>query len=53
MTKTVSALELTLSSRLPHQTLTDWLYAELRRSILEGGARIADQTVRLTPLNAG
>src|SRR5919112_5929175 len=36
MPKTVSSLELALSSRPPQQTLTDWLYAELRRSILEG-----------------
>ena len=39
MTKTVSSLELTLSSRPPQQTLTDWLYAELRSSILEGRLR--------------
>ena len=39
MPKTVSSLELTLSSRSPRQTLTDWLYAELRRSILEGRLR--------------
>lgn len=39
MPKTVSSLELTLSSRPPHQTLTDWLYAELRGSILEGRLR--------------
>lgn len=39
MPKTVSALELTLSSRSPRQTLTDWLYAELRSSILEGRLR--------------
>jgi GntR family transcriptional regulator/MocR family aminotransferase len=39
MPKTVSSLELTLSSRPPRQTLTDWLYAELRRSILEGRLR--------------
>src|SRR5919205_1051710 len=39
MPKTVSALELTLSSRPPQQTLTDWLYAELRNSILEGRLR--------------
>lgn len=36
MPKKVTALELTLSSRAPEQTLTDWLYAELRSSILEG-----------------
>src|ERR687893_2709588 len=39
MPKTVSSLELTLSNRPPQQTLTDWLYAELRRSILEGRLR--------------
>lgn len=39
MPKTISALELTLSSRPPHQTLADWLYAELRGSILEGRLR--------------
>ncbi len=36
MPKTVSSLEITLSSRPSNQTLTDWLYAELRNSILEG-----------------
>src|SRR5215218_8626380 len=39
MPKTVSSLELTLSSRPQRQTLTDWLYAELRSSILEGRLR--------------
>src|SRR5215213_2203925 len=39
MPKTVSSLELTLSSRPPDQSLTDWLYAELRSSILEGRLR--------------
>lgn len=39
MPKTVSSFELTLSSRAPQQTLSDWLYAELRRSILEGRLR--------------
>src|ERR687889_245897 len=39
MPKTVSSLEITLNSRPPRQTLTDWLYAELRRSILEGRLR--------------
>lgn len=39
MPKTVSSLELTLSNRPPQQTLTDWLYAELRGSILEGRLR--------------
>src|SRR5215212_6757029 len=39
MPKTVSSLELTLSGRPQQQTLTDWLYAELRGSILEGRLR--------------
>ncbi len=39
MSKAVSSLELTLNSRLPHQTRTDWLYAELRSAILEGRLR--------------
>jgi hypothetical protein len=39
MPKAVSSLELTLSSWSPQQTLTDWLYAELRGSILEGRLR--------------
>ena len=39
MPKTVGSLELKLSSRPPQQALTDWLYAELRRSILEGRLR--------------
>lgn len=39
MPKTVSSLELTLSSRPPQQTLSDWLYAELRSSILEDRLR--------------
>jgi GntR family transcriptional regulator/MocR family aminotransferase len=34
--KTVSSFELTLNARQPHQTLTSWLYAELRGAILEG-----------------
>lgn len=40
MPKTVSSLELTLGSRPTHQTLSDWLYAELRDSILEGRLRL-------------
>ena len=39
MTKAVSSFELTLSSRPQGQTLTDWLYAELRGAILEGRLR--------------
>jgi DNA-binding transcriptional MocR family regulator len=44
MPKTVSSFELTLKSRARHQTLTNWLYGELRSAILEGrlapGARL-------------
>jgi GntR family transcriptional regulator/MocR family aminotransferase len=36
MPKTVSSFELTLNSRPQHQTLTRWLYGELRDAILEG-----------------
>lgn len=36
MAKTVSSFELTLHNRLQHQTLTSWLYGELRSAILEG-----------------
>jgi GntR family transcriptional regulator/MocR family aminotransferase len=42
--KTISSLELTLHQRLPHQTLANWLYGELRLAIVEGrlkpGARL-------------
>ena len=44
MPKAISSFELTLNSRPQNQTLTTWLYAELRRAILEGrlgpGARL-------------
>jgi GntR family transcriptional regulator/MocR family aminotransferase len=44
MTKAVSSFELTLKARPRHQTLTNWLYGELRSAILEGrlaaGARL-------------
>ena len=44
MPKTVSSFELTLKSRPRHQTLTNWLYGELRSAILDGrlapGARL-------------
>ncbi|MES2391830.1 MAG: PLP-dependent aminotransferase family protein [Acidobacteriota bacterium] len=44
MPKVVSSFELTLKSRPRHQTLTNWLYGELRSAILEGrlapGARL-------------
>jgi GntR family transcriptional regulator/MocR family aminotransferase len=36
MTKTTSSFELTLKSRPGHQTLTNWLYSELRSAILDG-----------------
>src|SRR5580700_314100 len=44
MPKAVSSFELTLKSRSRHQTLTSWLYGELRSAILDGrlapGARL-------------
>src|SRR6201996_5643764 len=44
MPKAVSSFELTLKSRPRHQTLTSWLYGELRSAILDGrlaaGARL-------------
>ena len=44
MPKAVSSFELTLKSRPRHQTLTNWLYGEMRSAILEGrlapGARL-------------
>ena len=39
MPKAISSFELTLDSRLPHQTLTSWLYAQLRLAIIEGRLR--------------
>lgn len=36
MPKVVSSFELTLRSRPGHQTLTNWLYGELRSAILDG-----------------
>ena len=36
MPKTISSFELTLKSKSRHQTLTNWLYGELRSAILEG-----------------
>lgn len=36
MPKAISSFELTLNSRPRHQTLTNWLYGELRLAILEG-----------------
>lgn len=44
MPKAVSSFELTLKSRSRHETLTNWLYGELRSAILDGrlapGARL-------------
>jgi GntR family transcriptional regulator / MocR family aminotransferase len=44
LSKASSSYELTLSPRAPDQTLATWLYAELRRAILDGrlvpGARL-------------
>jgi GntR family transcriptional regulator / MocR family aminotransferase len=44
MSKAISSFELTLKSRSRHQTLTNWLYSELRSAILDGrlapGARL-------------
>jgi GntR family transcriptional regulator/MocR family aminotransferase len=44
MPKSISSFELTLKSRSRHQTLTNWLYGELRSAILDGrlapGARL-------------
>jgi GntR family transcriptional regulator/MocR family aminotransferase len=44
MPKATSSFELTLKSRSRHQTLTNWLYGELRSAILDGrlapGARL-------------
>jgi GntR family transcriptional regulator / MocR family aminotransferase len=44
MPKAISSFELTLKSRSRHQTLTNWLYGELRAAILDGrltpGARL-------------
>lgn len=36
MSRTSSSYELTLSPRAPGQTLSTWLYAGLRRAILDG-----------------
>jgi GntR family transcriptional regulator/MocR family aminotransferase len=37
--KAISSFELTLDDRPPHQTLTSWLYRELRLAIVEGRLR--------------
>jgi len=39
MPKAVSSFELTLDNRPPHQTLSSWLYAQLRLAIVEGRLR--------------
>jgi GntR family transcriptional regulator/MocR family aminotransferase len=36
MPRTISSFEFTLKKRPQHQTLTNWLYGELRNAILEG-----------------
>lgn len=43
MPKTFSALEFTLGDRSPEQSLTEWLYAELRSAVLEGRLRPGDR----------
>ena len=39
MSKAISSFELTLEDRPRHQTLTSWLYAQLRLAIIEGRLR--------------
>ena len=39
MPKAISSFELTLDDRPQHQTLTSWLYAQLRLAIIEGRLR--------------
>jgi len=39
MPKSISSFELTLDNRPQHQTLTSWLYAQLRLAIMEGRLR--------------
>src|SRR3954469_2931177 len=39
MPKVVSSFELTLDTRPQHQTMTSWLYAQLRLAIIEGRLR--------------
>jgi GntR family transcriptional regulator / MocR family aminotransferase len=39
MPKAISSFELTLDNRPPHQTLTSWLYSQLRLAIIEGRLR--------------
>jgi GntR family transcriptional regulator/MocR family aminotransferase len=39
MPKAISSFELTLDNRPPHQSLTSWLYSQLRLAIFEGRLR--------------
>src|SRR5437588_986304 len=39
MPKSISSFELTLDNRPQHQTLTNWVYAQLRLAIIEGRLR--------------
>src|SRR3954452_2134128 len=39
MAKAISSFELTLDERPQHQTLTGWLYAQLRAAVIEGRLR--------------
>jgi GntR family transcriptional regulator/MocR family aminotransferase len=39
MPKTISSFELTLDNRPQHQTLTSWIYAQLRAAVIEGRLR--------------
>src|SRR4051795_9497909 len=39
MAKAISSFELTLDERPQHQTLTNWLYAQLRAAVIEGRLR--------------
>jgi GntR family transcriptional regulator/MocR family aminotransferase len=39
MPKSISSFELTLGTRTPHQTLTNWLFAQLRVAVIEGRLR--------------
>jgi GntR family transcriptional regulator/MocR family aminotransferase len=39
MPKAISSFELALDNRSPHQTLTSWLYSQLRMAIVEGRLR--------------
>src|SRR5947209_7828667 len=39
MAKAISSFQLTLDERPQHQTLTNWLYAQLRAAVIEGRLR--------------